>query len=233
MPLDKASDEQLQIPASENIRRDKSRALLHRKMGDPNHHLSYTGRTAVGGTLGQGQIWKPMRSPCQIKPDQKANSHLHHMYFFNLSTCIYTFWLCSSLTVIRLIGKDPGCFSHRLGLTTHYLKMCCGCVSQICWTLAKKQNVIALLTKQCIVIHSMHEFSAHSIIYLHRWAYKLIIIRGFADAQLEQIMNVNSYFLASTIIFLINQATKWPSYAPVVTSNSGTSCDYHINIWSN
>lgn len=177
MLLDKACDEQLRIPASENVQRDDQRALLQRKMGDPNHRLPHTGHTEVGGTLGQSTIWKPPWSPCQIKVDQKVNSYLILMYFFNLSMCIYTFWLCSSLTVIRLIGKDPRCLSHRPGLTIHYLKMCCGCVLQICWPLAKKHNVIALLIKQCFVIHSMYEFSVHSIIHLHRWAYKLISVR--------------------------------------------------------
>lgn len=148
MPLDKASDKQLQIPASENVQRDDQRALLQRKMGDPNHWLPHTWHTEVGGALGQGKIWKPTWSPCRIKLDQKVNSYLYLMYFFNLSTCIYTLWLCSSLTVISLIGKDPRCFSHRLGVTIHYLKMCCGCVLQICWPLAKEHNANALLIKR-------------------------------------------------------------------------------------
>lgn len=42
MTLDKASDKQLQIPASENVQRDDQRALLQRKMGDPNHWLPHT-----------------------------------------------------------------------------------------------------------------------------------------------------------------------------------------------
>lgn len=98
---------------------------------------------------------KPAWSPRQIKLDQNVNSYLNLMCFFKLPTCIYTFWLCSTLTVIRLIGKDPRCFSLRLRLTIHSLKMCCGCVLQICWPLAKKHNVIALLIKQCIVLHSL------------------------------------------------------------------------------
>lgn len=161
-------------------------------MGDPNHRLPHTGYTEVGETLGQGKIWKPTWSLCQIKPDQKVNSYLNLMYFFKLSTCIYTFWLCSSLTVIRLIGKDPRCLSLRLGLTIYYLKMCCGCVLQICWPLAKKHNVIALLIKQCIVIYSMYEFSVRSIIHLHRWAYKLISVRVLLIHSLNKSRNLTA-----------------------------------------
>lgn len=85
-PQIRQSDEQLQIPASENVQRDNQRALVQRKTADPNHRLPHTevggGR---GGTLGQGKIWKPTWSPRQIKVGQKVNSYLNLMSFFNLS----------------------------------------------------------------------------------------------------------------------------------------------------
>lgn len=170
MPMKKASKEQLQV------QRDP-RAVLQRKTGDPNRHLSHTEQRCVGhrDKARCAKLIKPERTlKCVIHVHEGASILENRMSFFNLSTCIYTFWSCPSLTVIRLIGEDRRCFGHRLGLTIFYLKMCCGCVLQSCWPLTKKHNAIALLIKQCIVIHSMHEFSLHSTIHHHRWACKLI-----------------------------------------------------------
>lgn len=121
----------------------------------------------------------------KIYVHERAHILVKLMSFFSLSTCIYIFCSCPSLTVIRLIGEGLRCFGHRLGLTIYYLKMCCGCVSPRCWPLTKKHNAIVLLIKQCNVIPSMHEFSLHSIIHYYRWAYKLIRVRFLLTQSLK------------------------------------------------
>lgn len=72
MPVDKASDEQLQVQT------DDQQAVLQRKMGDSNHYLPHTGQRWV-------RHWDKARSTCQIKRDQrKRNSEVLNLWSLNV-----------------------------------------------------------------------------------------------------------------------------------------------------